>query len=233
MLSVETENDEEIARFLQEEYNLRSRSPSPVSVKKFKFDHVQDISKPQINQIDDDGEMALILQIEEIVLLENQINEKTTQVTDSQLEQTHAAMTKALQPTQQTDFMGRIFGMFTTIQTRFTNCHTKNQVLIDQIQKLSIQFFPLLVSIKTQPTKAISKAAVPDLAIGLITNVLQGNIEYNDAKEIISNMLQMWNDCSIWYEFIEQLVYILVAISIPAFGQSAMGKLMDHISSSK
>ena len=53
----------------------------------------------------------------------------------------------------------------------------------------------------------------------------------DDAKQIISNMVQLWADSSVWYEFIEQLVYILVAITIPAFRATAMGKLMTNVSS--
>ncbi|CAF1309965.1 unnamed protein product [Adineta ricciae] len=247
---VETQNDEEIARVLQDEYNFqihcvkRSRSPSPTS-KKFKQNDAQDIPATEINaqdrsssevnqicaQTDDDAEMALVLQIEEIVLAENQINEKTIQATDDQLQQTHTAMTKALQPVEETNTLKRAIGMFTTIKTRYDNCQTKNQALIDQIQKLSVQLYPLLISFKTGGNSHISKAAVPVMAVGLITNVLRGNMSIDDAKQIIYNMVQLWTDSSVWYEFIEQLVYILVAITIPAFGQKAMGNLMTNVSS--
>jgi hypothetical protein len=59
----------------------RLRSCSPVPFKSFKNDDVQqsinNYSNPNCLQSDEDGEMAIILQIEEIVLLENKINEKT------------------------------------------------------------------------------------------------------------------------------------------------------------
>jgi len=142
-------------------------------------------------------------------------------------------MTKALQPTEQTDLMARILGMFVTIQTRYVNCQTKNQILIDQIQKLAVQLYPALISFKAQGKFGISKAAVPTLALGLITNVLQGKIEINDGKQILINMLQIWTESNVWYEFFEQLVYILVAITIPSFAQGAMGKIMGQISSTK
>ncbi|CAF1508113.1 unnamed protein product [Adineta ricciae] len=249
---VETQNDEEIARVLQDDYNFqlhcveRSRSPSPVSSKKFKKNDVQDIPKAEINahdrsfsseikqvcaQTDEDAEMALVLQIEEIVLAENQINEKTIEATDGQLQQTHTSMTIALQPAEKTDIFKRAFGMFITIKTRYDNCQTKNQALIDQIQKLSVQFYPLLTSFRTGGISHLSRAAVPQLAVGLITSVLRGDMSIGDAKEIISNMVQLWADSDIWYEFIEQLVYILVAITIPAFHRTAMEKLMPNISS--
>jgi hypothetical protein len=94
----------------------------------------------------------------------------------------------------------------------------------------------------------VPKAAVPTLALGLITSksiyltnrrnqgslcldVLQGNIEMNDAKQIMTNMLQIWNESNAWYECLEQLVYILVAVTIPSFAQGAMGKIMGQISS--
>ena len=116
-------------------------------------------------QLDEDAEMALILQIEEIVLSENRITTKTTRwarrrwsieslmkvfsrcrASDEQLVETHAAMTKALQPTGQTEIMlvlcsnrksnryrswvlrTRIIGMLVTIQTRYTTCQQKNEV---------------------------------------------------------------------------------------------------------
>ena len=52
----------------------------------------------------------------------------------------------------------------------------------------------------------------------------------DDAKQIMSNMLQIWNESNVWYEFFEQLVYILVAVTVPAFAQGAMGKIMGTIS---
>ncbi|CAF0723614.1 unnamed protein product [Rotaria sordida] len=242
-----TENDAEIARILTEEYNLASGSSSPnavrssklcwsVSAENFIMDNTQQIetSIPEnqkcLPQFEDDSEIAFILQIEEIVLSENKINENTINITDAQLEKTHKDMTKALQPTKETDLMTRIFGMFATIQTRYTDCQTKNQALIEQIQRLSIQLYPLLIPLKTQGRTGISRAAVPAIAIGLITNVLQGNIQFNDAKEIMLNMLQIWNESNVWYEFLEQLVYILVAVTVPSFSQGAMGKIMGKIS---
>jgi hypothetical protein len=53
----------------------------------------------------------------------------------------------------------------------------------------------------------------------------------NDAKQIMTNMLQIWNESNVWYECLEQLVYILVAVTIPSFAQGAMGKIMGQISS--
>ncbi len=44
-------------------------------------------------------------------------------------------------------------------------------------------------------------------------------------------MQQIWNDSSVWYEFLEQLVYILVAVTVPSFAQGAMGKIMGKIPS--
>lgn len=80
----------------------------------------------------------------------------------------------------------RIFGMFVTIQNRFTSCQTKNQVnrnskisdwstfffqtLIDQIQKLAVLLYPMLVAFQTKGRAGISKTAVPTLALGLITS---------------------------------------------------------------
>ena len=87
MSAESTENDAEIARILSEEYesvetNLfnsnalkRGKSCSPIPSKRSKIDHVE--QKPS-SQFDEDSEMAYILQIEEIVLSENQINDKTT-----------------------------------------------------------------------------------------------------------------------------------------------------------
>ncbi|CAF2393354.1 unnamed protein product [Rotaria sp. Silwood2] len=239
-----TENDAEIARILAEEYNIVSGSFSPNSSKSYypvssenfimndtqqkgtSFSETQDC----LQRFEEDSDIAFILQIEEIVLSENKINEKTINITDTQLEKTHEDMTKALQPTKETDLTTRIFGMFATIQTRYANCQTKNQAFIEQIQGLSVQLYPLLILFKTQGRTGISRAAVPSLAIGLITNVLQGRIQFNDAKEIMFNMVQIWNESSIWYEFLEQLVYILVAITVPSFAQGAMGKIIEKIS---
>ncbi|CAF0878763.1 unnamed protein product [Rotaria sp. Silwood1] len=242
----ETENDAEIARILAEEYTIASDSFSPnssktcwsVSSENFIMNDTQQIetsiSKKEnqkcLQHFEEDNEIAFILQIEEIVLSENKINEKTININNTQLEKTHEDMTKALQPTKESDLATRIFGMFATIQTRYANCQTKNQTLIEQIQRLSVQLYPLLVSFKTQGRTGISRAAVPTLAIGLITNVLQGSVQLNDAKEIMLNMLQIWNESNIWYEFFEQLVYILVAITVPSFAQGAMGKIMAKIS---
>ncbi|CAF0815792.1 unnamed protein product [Adineta steineri] len=234
-----TENDALIARLLSEDDDFESNSFIPS--KKFKTDHVQqtvnnssstertDIS----TQFQEDSEMAYILQIEEIVLSENKINAKTIEVTDAQLEKTHAGITNALQSTESTDNMTKIFGMFTAIQTRYTDCQAKNQDLIDKIQKISVALYPTLISLKLRGNTGGLKPTPAILAIGLITNVLQGKIDLNEAKQLVSNLLQMWNDSNVWYEFCEQLVYILVAITIPAFAQRAMGKIMEKISSSK
>ncbi len=46
-------------------------------------------------------------------------------------------------------------------------------------------------------------------------------------------MLQIWNESNVWYEFFEQLVYILVAVTVPSFAQGAIGKIMEKVSSSK
>ncbi|CAF4965826.1 unnamed protein product, partial [Rotaria socialis] len=69
--------------------------------------------------------------------------------------------------------------------------------------------------------------------IFICLDVLQGNIKFDDAKNIILNMLQIWNESSVWYEFLEQLVYILLALTIPSFAQGAMGKVMEKVSSFK
>jgi hypothetical protein len=55
----------------------KSRSCSPVSSKRFKSDDVQQSITKNCLETDEDGEIAFILQIEEIVLLENNINGKT------------------------------------------------------------------------------------------------------------------------------------------------------------
>ena len=47
------------------------------------------------------------------------------------------------------------------------------------------------------------------------------------------NMLQIWNESSVWYEFLEQLVYILLALTVPSFAQGAMAKVMEKVSSLK
>ncbi len=65
----------------------------------------------------------------------------------------------------------------------------------------------------------------------LSLDVLQGKLEINDAKQIMINMSQIWNESNVWYEFFEQLVYILVAVTVPSFAQGAMGKIMGKISS--
>jgi hypothetical protein len=69
--------------------------------------------------------------------------------------------------------------------------------------------------------------------VHICSDVLQGKTEVNDAKEMMINMLQIWNESNVWYEFFEQLVYILVAITVPSFSQGAMGKIMGKISSLK
>ncbi len=71
------------------------------------------------------------------------------------------------------------------------------------------------------------------IIVYICLDVLQGKIELNDAKQIMNNMLQIWNESNVWYEFFEQLVYILVAVTVPSFAQGAMGKIMGKISSSK
>lgn len=53
----------------------------------------------------------------------------------------------------------------------------------------------------------------------------------NDAKDLLFNMFQLWNDCTMWYEFLEQLVYILVATTVPLFAQGAWEKIQGKISS--
>jgi hypothetical protein len=104
----------------------------------------------------------------------------------------------------------------------------------------------MIISFQTQGKFGITKAIVPSLALGLITSelfiltrtnqidldldVLQGKIELNDAKQILMNMLQIWTESNVWYEFLEQLVYILVAVTVPSFAQGAIGKLMGKIS---
>jgi hypothetical protein len=64
-------------------------------------------------------------------------------------------------------------------------------------------------------------------------DVLQGRIKLDDAQQIMYNMVQIWQGSNVWYEFLEQLVYILVAVTVPAFAQGAMGKIMAKVSSSK
>jgi len=79
-----TENDAEIARILTEEYDFESnlfnsntpRSCSPIPSKKLKIEQESNQKNENYLQIDEDGEIAFILQIEEIVLSENKINEK-------------------------------------------------------------------------------------------------------------------------------------------------------------
>ncbi|CAF1371500.1 unnamed protein product [Adineta steineri] len=236
MSSDTTENDAIIARLLSEDNDSEPNSFIPS--KKFKTDHVQQTinnssstEKTDIRkQIDEDSELAIIIQIEEIVLLEI---EKNIEVTDAQLEKTHAGITTALQSTESTDNMTKIFGMFAAIQTRYTDCQAKNQDLIDKIQKISVTLYPTLISLKLPGNTGGLKPTPAILAIGLITNVLQGKIDLNEAKQLVSNLLQMWSESTDWCEFCEQLVYILVAITIPAFAQRAMGKIMEKISSSK
>lgn len=62
-------------------------------------------------------------------------------------------------------------------------------------------------------------------------DVLGGSIGMNDAKQLLFNMFQLWNECPIWYEFFEQLVYILVAVTVPLFAQGALDKIKGKISS--
>ncbi|CAF1463907.1 unnamed protein product [Rotaria magnacalcarata] len=250
----ETENDAMIAKILTDEYNFESASynsdPRGSSKSYWKDssvhftnnyqqqikDHTSSTSNENQKYTQDfevDSEIAYILQIEEIVAQENKISQKTLNYSDTQLEKTHTGMTKALQPTNESGMITRIIAMFTTIQTRYTECQEKNQTTIEKIQILSVQLSPLLLSFKRHGAVGISRAVVPSLAIGLITNVLQGNIKFDDAKNIILNMLQIWNESSVWYEFLEQLVYILLALTVPSFAQGAMGKIMEKVSSFK
>ena len=62
-------------------------------------------------------------------------------------------------------------------------------------------------------------------------DVLQGSVGIDDAKQILVNMFQLWNESSVWYEFFEQLVYILVAVTVPSFAQGAWEKIKGKISS--
>jgi len=49
----------------------------------------------------------------------------------------------------------------------------------------------------------------------------------------MTDMLKIWNGSNVWYEFFEQLVYILVAVTVPSFAQGAIGKIMEKVSSAK
>ena len=61
--------------------------------------------------------------------------------------------------------------------------------------------------------------------------VLGGSITMNDAKQLLFNMFLVWNEYPVWYEFLEQLVYILVAVTVPLFAQGALDKIKGKISS--
>lgn len=247
-----TENDAAIAQALGELYKnewdsyknrnkKRSQSDSSAKIKQMKMngdieERKQDISNQRANidaQIDEDFELAVNLCIEELVRSETHLNGQTTKLTNDQLERTHANMVNALQSTNQENLAIRIISIFTTIQTRYTDCQNKNQVLIDQVKTLSLRYAPVLAAYKNQGIRGVTKATVPTLALGLITDVLQGKTEMKDAKDILTNVLQVWNDSNIWFEFFEQIAYILIAVTISTFTQGIWSKLFPQAIAAK
>lgn len=63
----------------------------------------------------------------------------------------------------------------------------------------------------------------------LYSDVLQGEIGLNEAKNILGAISELWSESNVWYEFFEQLVYILVSITFPSLARGAMGKVMGKI----
>jgi hypothetical protein len=52
----------------------------------------------------------------------------------------------------------------------------------------------------------------------------------DDAKGMMNNLAKLWQESGAWYEFLEQLVYLLVAVTVPAFASGAMNKIISQVS---
>lgn len=63
-----------------------------------------------------------------------------------------------------------------------------------------------------------------------ILDLLQGNISLDDAKGMLDNLMKLWQESGTWYEFLEQLVYMLVAVTVPAFAFGAMREILAKVS---
>lgn len=52
-------------------------------------------------------------------------------------------------------------------------------------------------------------------------------MEMKDAKDCLTNILQVWNDSNTWLGFFEQIAYVLIAVTISTCTQGIPGKLFQ------
>ena len=118
------------------------------------------------------------------------------------------------------------------------------------MQRLATQLLPAVLAVAAPGKGGRGKPAVATLAIGLVTSelfelsrtctmffripsdVLQGQLSLDDAKRIIANLSKILQESNGWLEFLEQLVYILVAVTVPVFSDGAMRMMKATVASS-
>ena len=118
------------------------------------------------------------------------------------------------------------------------------------MQGLATQLLPAVLALAAPGKSQRGKPAAATLAIGLVTSefselnktctfllhipsdTLQGKLSLDEAKQIIANLSKLLQDSNGWLEFLEQLVYILVAVTIPVLYEGAMRKIVATVGSS-
>ncbi|CAF1124875.1 unnamed protein product [Didymodactylos carnosus] len=210
--------------------------------------------KTHNQQLYDDGDLAYLLQIEEILKTEDKKNQKNGLLRQAKnfvsffkssviylfffsdmernkvaMEETYSSVVQTLQMDGNVNtLIGRINGIMTIIFGRFTNFQNQNKALIDQVNKFSKHVFPILIT--AAGTKAKTPTSNPViLLLGLVIAVARSELSIDDGKQIMQNIATMWTQASVWYEFFEQLLYLFVAVTMPMFGQTAMQKFLQKI----
>jgi hypothetical protein len=117
---------------------------------------------------------------------------------------------------------------------------------MNQIQKLADQLLPHLIAFKSPGKTGASQASKATVAMGLLASMLDiintdfivlfnhsdyldGQIPFDEAKQVLNNLVQLKNDSNGWLQFLEQLAYLLIAVTAPSLTQMAMRKVMQSV----
>lgn len=120
--------------------------------------------------------------------------------------------------------------------------------LINQIREIAVKTLPLLLPFQTRGRTAKVSGAL--VVVGLAASMLDysrielilsfshldylnGNINFDEVQQVLQRFVQLQNDSNTWWEFFEQVTYILVAVTVPMLTQMAMGRVMQSVNSAR